>query len=171
MFIYSTDVKGTEKVGSTLVNYYKAIVNGEDTTIGVNVTKDEHDNPANTVAVGLYLNNSYTNEYISKLSTKTDATREATTGAVRVYKQGETLNDLKLKNGILTIKDGATSLVMADEYESWIIKAGTAKVDTLALYSEDTLSTEGVTLGSGDYVVIILDNDNYVTDLYFVDAN
>lgn len=60
---------------------------------------------------------------------------------------------------------------MADEYESWIIKAGTAKVDTLALYSEDTLSTEGVTLDSGDYVVIILDNDNYVTDLYFVDAN
>ncbi len=163
VFIYSTDVKGTEKVDGVTVKYYKAIVNGEDTTIGIKAD-------GNTVAVGLYLNNSYTDEYISTLGTKKDGTSEAPTGDVRIYKQGETLNDLKLKNGILTIKDG-TSLVMADEYESWIIKAGTAKVDTLALYSEDTLSTEGVTLDSGDYVVIILDNDNYVTDLYFVDAH
>ena len=162
VFIYSTDVKGTEKVDGVTVKYYKAIVNGEDTTIGIKAD-------GNTVAVGLYLNNSYTDEYISTLGTKKDGTSEATTGDVRIYKQGSTLEDIKLKNGILTIKDG-TSLVMADEYESWIIKVGTAKVDTLALYSEDTLSTEGVTLSSGDYVVIILDNDNYVTDLYFVDA-
>ena len=164
VFIYSTDIKGTEKDGSTVVNYYKAIVNGEDTTIGIKAD-------GNTVAVGLYLNNSYTNEYISKLSTKTDATKEATTGAVRVYKQGETLNDLKLKNGILTIKDGATSLVMADEYESWIVKGATKKVDTLALDSDSTMTAEGITLASGDYAVIILDDDGYVTDLYFVDAN
>ena len=163
VFIYSTDVKGTEKVDGVTVKYYKAIVNGEDTTIGIKAD-------GNTVAVGLYLNNSYTDEYISTLGTKKDGTSEAPTGDVRIYKQGSTLEDIKLKNGILTIKDG-TSLVMADEYESWIIKAGTAKVDTLALYSEDTLSTEGVTLDSGDYVVIILDNDNYVTDLYFVDAH
>ena len=164
VFIYSTDIKGTEKDGSTVVNYYKAIVNGEDTTIGIKAD-------GNTVAVGLYLNNSYTNEYISKLSTKTDATNEATTGAVRVYKQGETLNDLKLKNGILTIKDGATSLVMADEYESWIVKAAAKKVDTLALDSDSTMTAEGITLATGDYAVIILDDDGYVTDLYFVDAN
>ena len=164
VFIYSTDIKGTEKDGSTVVNYYKAIVNGEDTTIGIKAD-------GNTVAVGLYLNNSYTNEYISKLSTKTDATNEATTGAVRVYKQGETLNDLKLKNGILTIKDGATSLVMADEYESWIVKAAANKVDTLALDSDSTMTAEGITLATGDYAVIILDDDGYVTDLYFVDAN
>ena len=164
VFIYSTDIKGTEKDGSTVVNYYKAIVNGEDTTIGIKAD-------GNTVAVGLYLNNSYTNEYISKLSTKTDATNEATTGAVRVYKQGETLNDLKLKYGILTIKDGATSLVMADEYESWIVKAATNKVDTLALDSDSTMTAEGITLATGDYAVIILDDDGYVTDLYFVDAN
>ena len=164
VFIYSTEIKGTEKDGSTVVNYYKAIVNGEDTTIGIKAD-------GNTVAVGLYLNNSYTNEYISKLSTKTDATNEATTGAVRVYKQGETLNDLKLKNGILTIKDGATSLVMADEYESWIVKAATNKVDTLALDSDSTMTAEGITLATGDYAVIILDDDGYVTDLYFVDAN
>ena len=163
VFIYSTDIKGTEKDGSTVVNYYKAIVNGEDTTIGIKAD-------GNTVAVGLYLNNSYTNEYISKLSTKTDATHEATTGAVRVYKQGETLNDLKLNNGILTIKDGATSLVMADEYESWIVKAATNKVDTLALDSDSTMTAEGITLAAGDYAVIILDDDGYVTDLYFVDA-
>ena len=170
VFIYSTDVKGTEKAGSTLVNYYKAIVNGEDTTIGVNVTKDEHDNPANTVEVGLYLNNSYTNEYISKLGDKQAATDEVTTGAVRVYKQGATLTDLKLKNGILTLK-ADTSLVMADEYESWIVKAAAKKVDTLALDSDSTMTAEGITLAAGDYAVIILDDDGYVTDLYFVDAN
>ena len=163
VFIYSTDIKGTEKDGSTVVNYYKAIVNGEDTTIGIKAD-------GNTVAVGLYLNNSYTNEYISKLSTKTDATNEATTGAVRVYKQGATLTDLKLKNGILTLK-ADTSLVMADEYESWIVKAATNKVDTLALDSDSTMTAEGITLATGDYAVIILDDDGYVTDLYFVDAN
>ena len=170
VFIYSTDVKGTEKDGSTLVNYYKAIVNGEDTTIGVNVTKDDRDNPANTVAVGLYLNNSYTNEYISKLGDKQDATNEVTTGDVRIYKQGATLTDLKLKNGILTLK-ADTSLVMADEYESWIVKAAAKKVDTLALDSDSTMTAEGITLATGDYAVIILDDDGYVTDLYFVDAN
>ena len=164
VFIYSTDVKGTEKDGSTVVNYYKAIVNGEDTTIGIKAD-------GNTVEVGLYVNNSYTNEYISKLGDKKDATNEVTTGAVRVYKQGATLTDLKLKNGILTIKDGTTSLVMADEYESWIVKAAAKKVDTLALDSTSTMTAEGITLASGDYAVIILDDDGYVTDLYFVDAN
>ena len=81
------------------------------------------------------------------------------------------MNDLKLKNGILTIKDGTTSLVMADEYESWIVKGATSKVDTLALDSDSTMTAEGITLASGDYAVIILDDDGYVTDLYFVDAN
>ena len=164
VFIYSTDIKGTEKDGSTVVNYYKAIVNGEDTTIGIKAD-------GNTVAVGLYVNNSYTNEYISKLGDKKDATSgEVTTGAVRVYKQGTTLTDLKLKNGILTVGTN-TSLVMADEYESWIVKAATSKVDTLALDSDSTMTAEGITLASGDYAVIILDDDGYVTDLYFVDAN
>ena len=162
VFIYSTDIKGTEKDGSTVVNYYKAIVNGEDTTIGVKAD-------GNTVAVGLYVNNSYTNEYISKLGTKQDATSEVTTGDVRIYKQGATLTDLKLKNGILTLK-ADTSLVMADEYESWIVKVATSKVDTLALDSDSTMTAEGITLASGDYAVIILDDDGYVTDLYFVDA-
>ena len=164
VFIYSTDIKGTEKDGSNVVNYYKAIVNGEDTTIGVKAD-------GNTVAVGLYVNNSYTNEYISKLGTKKDASgSEVTTGAVRIYKQGTTLTDLKLKNGILTVGTN-TSLVMADEYESWIVKAATSKVDTLALDSDSTMTAEGITLATGDYAVIILDDDGYVTDLYFVDAN
>ena len=163
VFIYSTDIKGTEKDGSTVVNYYNAIVNGEDTTIGVKAD-------GNTVAVGLYVNNSYTNEYISKLGTKQDATNEVTTGDVRIYKQGATLTDLKLKNGILTLK-ADTSLVMADEYESWIVKAAAKKVDTLALDSDSTMTAEGITLATGDYAVIILDDDGYVTDLYFVDAN
>ena len=164
VFIYSTDIKGTEKDGSNVVNYYKAIVNGEDTTIGVKAD-------GNTVAVGLYVNNSYTNEYISKLGTKKDASGgEVTTGAVRIYKQGTTLTDLKLKNGILTVGTN-TSLVMADEYESWIVKAAAKKVDTLALDSDSTMTAEGITLATGDYAVIILDDDGYVTDLYFVDAN
>ena len=164
VFIYSTDIKGTEKDGSNVVNYYKAIVNGEDTTIGVKAD-------GNTVAVGLYVNNSYTNEYISKLGTKKDASGgEVTTGAVRIYKQGTTLTDLKLKNGILTVGTN-TSLVMADEYESWIVKAAAKKVDTLALDSDSTMPAEGITLATGDYAVIILDDDGYVTDLYFVDAN
>ena len=163
VFIYSTEIKGTEKDGSTVVNYYKAIVNGEDTTIGVKAD-------GNTVAVGLYVNNSYTNEYISKLGTKKDASGgEVTTGAVRIYKQGTTLTDLKLKNGILTVGTN-TSLVMADEYESWIVKAAAKKVDTLALDSDSTMTAEGITLATGDYAVIILDDDGYVTDLYFVDA-
>ena len=164
VFIYNiTDVQGTEKDGSTVVNYYKAIVNGEDTTIGVK--------NGETVEVGLYVNNSYTNEYISKLGTKKDASSgEVTTGAVRIYKQGTTLTDLKLKNGILTVGTN-TSLVMADEYESWIVKAAAKKVDTLALDSDSTMTAEGITLATGDYAVIILDDDGYVTDLYFVDAN
>ena len=176
VFIYSTDVKGTEKDGSTVVNYYKAIVNGEDTTIGVNVTKDKSNNPANTVEVGLYVNNSYTNEYISKLGTKYVAdTADAT--SIKVFNQAtDGLSDITLKNGILKVDANSdTSYVTADEFNSYIVKGTSAKSDTLALDSGKTFgasdSSEGYALASGDYAVIILDDDGYVTDLYLFDAS
>ena len=47
------------------MNYYKALVNGEDTTIGVKAGE--------SVAVALFVNNSYTGDYISALGTQVDA--------------------------------------------------------------------------------------------------
>ena len=176
VFIYSTDVKGTEKDGSTVVNYYKAIVNGEDTTIGVNVTKDKSNNPANTVEVGLYVNNSYTNEYISKLGDKYDAAASDTT-SIKVFNQAsDGLSDITLKNGILKVDANSdTSYVTADEFNSYIVKGTSAKSDTLALDSGKTFgdsdSSEGYALADGDYAVIILDDDGYVTDLYLFDKS
>ena len=170
VFIYDTTVKGTEKDGSATIKYYNAIVNGEDTTIGVSDSTFQG-SPAN----GLYLDNSYTDEYISStMSGNLVATgSESDTGDVRVYKQGSTLTDIKLKNGILTVGASKT-FVMADEYESWIVKlnGGTGgEVDTLSLSSDGIISDGEIVLASGDYVIVILDDDGYVTDLYLVDAN
>ena len=169
VFIYSTDVKGTEKDGSTVVNYYKAIVNGEDTTIGIKAD-------GNSVDVGLYVNNSYTNEYISKLGDKYVATTADTT-SIKVFNQAsEGLSDITLKNGILKVDANSdTSYVTADEFNSYIVKGTSAKTDTLALDSDKTFgasdSSEGYALADGDYAVIILDDDGYVTDLYLFDAS
>ena len=168
VFIYSTDIKGTEKDGSTVVNYYKAIVNGEDTTIGVK--------SGETVAVGLYVNNSYTNEYISKLGDKYVAdTADAT--SIKVFNQAtDGLSDITLKNGILKVDANSdTSYVTADEFNSYIVKGTSAKSDTLALDSDKTFgatgSSEGYALAANDYAVIILDDDGYATDLYLFDAS
>ena len=168
VFIYSTDIKGTEKDGSTVVNYYKAIVNGEDTTIGVK--------SGETVAVGLYVNNSYTNEYISKLGAKYVAdTADAT--SINVFNQAtDGLSDITLKNGILKVSaTSAASYVTADEFNAYIVKGTSAKTDTLALDSSKTFgasdSSEGYALADGDYAVIILDDDGYVTDLYLFDKS
>ena len=135
MFIYDTASQGTEADNSTTIKYYNAIVNGEDTTIGVSDTAF-HSGAVN----GLYLDNSYTDEYISSTmaGNLVNTTSEVDTGDVRVYKQGTTLTDIKLKNGILTVGASKT-FVMADEYESWIVKlnGGTGgEVDTLALSSD-----------------------------------
>ena len=168
VFIYSTDIKGTEKDGSTVVNYYKAIVNGEDTTIGVK--------SGETVAVGLYVNNSYTNEYISKLGTKYVADTDDAT-SIKVFNQAtDGLSDITLKNGILKVSaTSAASYVTADEFNSYIVKGTSAKSDTLALDSGKTFgasdSSEGYALADGDYAVIILDDDGYVTDLYLFDKS
>ncbi len=167
VFIYDTTVVGTEKDGDNVVKYYNAIVNGEDTTIGV---KD-----GQSVAVGLFVNNSYTKEYISTLGDKYDAAA-SDTDSVIVYTQAasDNLKDMKLKNGVLTFVNSGDSTiesyVMADEYESWIVKAATKEVDTLALDSDSTMTSEGITLAAGDYVVVVLDDDGYVTNLYLVDV-
>ena len=167
VFIYSTTVQGTEKDGTTTIKYYKAIVNGEDTTIGISDTTFN-----GTPATGLYVNNSYTKEYISDMGDKYDAAASDTT-AVKVHNvTNDTLADLMLKNGILTVDQTTdATYVMADEFESWIVKGTSAEVDTLALDSTSTKTSEGITINSGDYVVIVLDGDGYVTDLYLVDAN
>ena len=102
-----------------------------------------------------------------------NTTSEVDTGDVRVYKQSTTLTDIKLKNGILTVGASKT-FVMADEYESWIVKlnGGTGgEVDTLALSSDGIVADGEIVLASGDYVIVILDDDGYVTDLYLVDAD
>ena len=170
VFIYDTASQGTEADNSTTIKYYNAIVNGEDTTIGVSDTAF-HSGAVN----GLYLDNSYTDEYISSTmaGNLVNTTSEVDTGDVRVYKQSTTLTDIKLKNGILTVGASKT-FVMADEYESWIVKlnGGTGgEVDTLALSSDGIVADGEIVLASGDYVIVILDDDGYVTDLYLVDAN
>jgi hypothetical protein len=167
VFIYDTTQVGEEKDGSTTVKYYNAIVNGEDTTIGVA-------DGAGSVAVGLFVNNSYTKEYISTLGTKVDAD-EGESASIKVFTQAasDNLTDLKLKNGVLTVDMGSDeTYVMADEYESWLVKSfgSTKEVDTLALDDESTVTSEGITLASGDYVIIVCDDDGYVTDLYLVDV-
>ena len=163
VFIYDTTVVGTEKDGDNVVKYYNAIVNGEDTTIGV---KD-----GESVEVALYVNNSYTKEYISDLGDKYDA-GAADTSSIKVYTQAtEGLSDLKLKNGVLTIDmTSDDTYVMADEYESWIVKAAAKEVDALSLDSDSTMTSEDITLAAGDYVVVVLDDDGYVTNLYLVDV-
>ena len=160
VFIYDTTVVGTEKDGSTVVKYYNAIVNGEDTTIGI---KD-----GAPVAVGLFVNNSYSGDYISTLGTKYDAAA-SDSDSVKVFNQApDGLSDLKLKNGILTVTSDET-FVMADEYDSWLIKATTKEAGSLALSADGVVADEGITMTSGDYVVVILDGDGYVSNLYLLD--
>ena len=80
--------------------------------------------------------------------------------------------DLTLKNGILTV-DG-TSYVVADSFNSWYITGGAAaadmKADTLTVDKTSTVTDLGITLASGDYVVMVKDSDNYITDLYLFNA-
>ena len=163
VFIYDTTVVGTEKDGSTVVKYYNAIVNGEDTTIGIG------DNTFNgSPAVGLFVNNSYSGDYISAMGT---AANDGDTDSVMVFdKTTDGLSDLKLKNGILTVAQNSNkTFVMADEYESWLIKGTAKEVGTLALSADGVVADEGISMTSGDYVVVILDGDGYVSNLYLLD--
>ena len=165
VFIYDATAVGTEKNGNTTINYYNAIVNGEDTTIGVDATL--------TPSAALYVNNSYTDGYISTLGDKYDKSA-SDTDSVKVYTQsGDGLSNLMLKNGILTVDmTSDETYVMADEYESWYVQSRTSahEVDTLALDDTDTMTNEGITLKGGDYVIVVLDSDGYVSNLYLVDT-
>ena len=171
VFIYDTTVVGTEKDGSTVIKYYNALVNGEDTTIGVS---DASFN--GSAAQGLYVNNSYTDKYISKMGTKFDAAASDTATVIVTNQATDGLSDVTLKNGIVTID--ATSdktYVTADTFNSYIVKGTSKAIEDLALDSDKTFgdsnSSEGYALASGDYVVVVLDDDNYITDLYLFDAS
>ena len=171
VFIYSATSTGTEKIDNAVVNYYKALVNGEDTTIGV-MTKNAAGTTVNgDVGVGLFLNNSYTNGYISALGTKV-VKDTASTSTVKVV-AATAATDVTLKNGILTT-DG-TSYVVADELNAYLVKSysTTASVDTLTLDSSNTFGangTEGVTLASNDYVIVVLDSNGYVSNVFVADV-
>ena len=46
-------------------------------------------------------------------------------------------------------------------------------MEDLALDSDSTFGvsgSEGYALAAGDYVIVVLDDDNYITDLYVFDA-
>ena len=169
VFIYDTAPQGTEKDGSTVIKYYNALVNGEDTTIGIS---DAGFN--GTPAVGLYVNNSYTDEYISAMGDKFDAAAADTATVIVTDQTAEGLSDVTLKNGIVTIDATADkTYVTADEFNSYIVKGSSAEVEDLALDSDSTFGasgSEGYALAAGDYVIVVLDDDNYITDLYVFDA-
>ena len=171
VFIYSATSTGTEKIDGAVVNYYKALVNGEDTTIGV-MTKNAAGTTVNgDVGVGLFLNNSYTNGYISALGTKV-VKDTASTSTVKVV-AATASTDVTLKNGILTT--GGASYVVADELNAYLVKSynTTASVDTLTLDSSNTFGangTEGVTLASNDYVIVVLDSNGYVSNVFVADV-
>ena len=118
VFIYDTAPQGTEKDGSTVIKYYNALVNGEDTTIGIS---DAGFN--GTPAVGLYVNNSYTDEYISAMGDHFDATATDTATVIVTDQAAEGLSDVTLKNGIVTIDATADkTYVTADEFNSYIVR-------------------------------------------------
>ena len=123
-----------------------------------------------SVAVALFVNNSYTGDYISALGTQVDATH---TSATRITVT-TSLADVTLKNGVMTVKTGSSApYVVADEFNSYIVKTGaSASVDTLVLDTTNTFGaagSEGV-LGSSSYAIVITDSNNYVTALYVVDV-
>ena len=162
VFIYKAAVSGTEKDGSTVVNYYKALVNGEDTTIGV---KD-----GNAVSVGLYVNNSYkgddTDSYIETLGDKVDGTT-----SVEDTAYVGSLTDVTLKNGILTFKAGSTTAkVVANDFNAYVINSAKAEASDVSLDKDSTVTSEGWTM-TGAYAAYTMDSDGYVTNLYIVVAS
>ena len=157
VFIYSTKTQGVEKDGSTVVTYYKALVNGEKKNIGVSDTVS---------GIGLHVNNSYTKEYISTLGSENN--KDVTKVEFAAEK-----NNLKLKNGILTVtKDDKTAKteVVSDEFNAYIVDKSAESLEDLTIDSKDTVESEGITLTTGDYVIYVVDSDGYVTDLYLVIA-
>ena len=85
---------------------------------------------------------------------------------------GLTWDCVDFENGILTVN--GTSYVVADNFNSWYITGGAAaadmKADTLTVDKTSTVTDLGITLASGDYVVMVEDSDGYITDLYLFNA-
>ena len=166
VFIYKTAAEGTRKDGSNVIKSYKAIVNGEDTTIEVKVGTSNILSGDDAVQ-GLYIDAGYTKGYITSANAAV-----STTDGSAIYVALSAGKDLTLKNGILTV-DG-TSYVVADSFNSWYITGGTGaanmKADTLTVDKTSTVTDLGITLTSSDYVVMVKDSDNYITDLYLFDA-
>ena len=80
---------------------------------------------------------------------------------------------MALKNGVLTVSRGirdARTYVMADEFNAWYIDGDANEVETLSIGKESTFGGANdayVAVNEGDYVILVLDKDDFVTDLYF----
>ena len=101
VFIYKTAAEGTRKDGSNVIKSYKAIVNGEDTTIEVKVGTGSI-LAGNNANQGLYIDAGYTKGYITSAPAAVSST-----GGSAIYVALSAGDDLTLKNGILT--DNGTS--------------------------------------------------------------
>lgn len=159
VFVYGSKDE-VEKDGSRMIYTYKAIVNGEDTTIGI--ADDD------SVADGLYVDSGYTKNYITALNTVNTGSK------VKVVKYTDGLVDITLNKGNLTIDANSDTVkVVDDDFQAWYVAAGNNKVEELNLDKTDTFgaSADYAAVASGDYVVYVVNGDGYVTDLYFYDNN
>lgn len=164
VFVYNTTSVGGQKDGSTTIVELKAIVNGEKKNVLVKEGVID--------ATGLYLDSSYNNDYIDAKST--DAAKapvDETIANVAIY--SDAFNQITLKNGVLKIMNRDTVVankVTADEFNAWKIYTSGAEVkaDTLSIDKTETIGADGdiASLVTGAYVIVILDDDGYATDLY-----
>ena len=164
VFVYNTESVGGQKDGSTTIVELKAIVNGEKKNVLVKEGVID--------ATGLYLDSSYNNDYIDAKST--DAAKapvDETIANVAIY--SDAFNQITLKNGVLKIMNRDTVVankVTADEFNAWKIYTSGAEVkaDTLSIDKTETIGADGdiASLVTGAYVIVILDDDGYATDLY-----
>ena len=71
-----------------------------------------------------------------------------------------------------------TTKVMAEEYNVWLVDGTTSYVDADSISLDDTSTVGDVTVGnnaawtltSSDYMIYVVDDDGFVTDVYLVNA-
>ena len=163
MFIYDNKIVSTELSGTQAVNYYNAIVNGEFTTVAVS-----SDVTINSGDLGLYVNNTYTGDYISKLGTKATSTSAETS-----VKGTDAPAKVTLVNGVLTVRNtgdtDGTSYVVTDDFAAYDIDLTGTNVSAVDLTLNSTENTDYA--HSGDYVVVVLDKDGkFATAAYCVNV-
>ena len=164
VFVYNTESVGGQKDGSTTIVELKAIVNGEKKNVLVKEGVID--------ATGLYLDSSYNNDYIDAKST--NAAKAPVAGDITdVAIYSDAFTQITLKNGVLKIMNDRTVVankVTADEFNAWKIYGASddVKADTLSIDKTETIGADGdvANLESGAYVIVILDDDGYATDLY-----